>query len=178
MDPNLKPEHQSRSKLPSIVGSGSPSKSPKKATTPKRSPKKSVTISEQPSEEIPMLISDPEPVHIPDDVNPKTYTSKGVPTPTSRSLPPMSPISDMTPRRVLFSIPEENEGENIDGTELLRRKCRKALNPTPREGIDVGDSEKVLDPQIRIPNQSDFELPPPLQDVVDPSKVTNKFFPW
>ena len=35
LDPNLKPEHQSKSKLPSIVGSGSPSKSPKKATTPK-----------------------------------------------------------------------------------------------------------------------------------------------
>ena len=38
------------------------------------------------------------------------------------------------------------------------------------EGIDVGDSEEVLDPQIRIPDQSDFELPPPLLDVVDPSK--------
>ena len=35
LDPNLKPEHQSRSKLPGIVGSGSPSKSPKKAITPK-----------------------------------------------------------------------------------------------------------------------------------------------
>ena len=40
LDPNLKPEHQSKSKLPSIVGSGSPSKSPKKAITPKRSPGK------------------------------------------------------------------------------------------------------------------------------------------
>ena len=37
LDPNLKPEHQSRSKFPSIVGSGSPSKSPKKVLTPKRS---------------------------------------------------------------------------------------------------------------------------------------------
>ena len=35
LDPNLKPKHQSRSKFPSIVGSGSPSKSPKKVTTPK-----------------------------------------------------------------------------------------------------------------------------------------------
>ena len=55
LDPNLKPEHQSRSKLPSIVGSGSPFKSPKKTITPERSPRKSVTISEQPPEEIPML---------------------------------------------------------------------------------------------------------------------------
>ena len=27
---------------------------------------------------------------------------------------------------------------------------------------------EVLDPQIRIPDQSDFEIPPPLQDIVDP----------
>ena len=39
---------QSKSKLPSIVGLGSPSKSPKKSLTPKRSPRKSVTISEEP----------------------------------------------------------------------------------------------------------------------------------
>ena len=59
----------------------------------------------------------------------------------------------------------------------LRRKYRKALNPTPIGGVDVGDSEEVLDPQIRIPDQSDFEIPPPLQDIVDPSKITHKFLP-
>ena len=174
LDLNLKPEHQSKSKLPSIVGSGSPSKSPKKILTPKRSPRKSVTISEQLPEEIPMLNSDPKPVHIPDSVNPKTHTSRGAFTPTSRSLPPMSPISNMAPRRVLSSIPEGNEGDDTR-IETLRRKFRKALNPTPIEGIDLGYSEEVLDPQIRIPDQSDFELPTPLQDVVDPSKVTHKF---
>ena len=137
----MKPEHQSKSKLPSIVGSGSPSKSLKKATTPKRSPRKSVTISEQPPEEIPMLNSNPDPVHVPDDVSLKTHKSRGVPTPTSRSLPPMSPISNMVTRRVLSSIPEGNEGKNTDGIELLRRKYRKVLNPTPIEGMDVGDSE-------------------------------------
>ena len=45
------------------------------------------------------------------------------------------------------------------------------------EGIDVGDSEEVLDPQIRIPDQSDFEITPPLQEIVDPSKITHKFLP-
>ena len=34
-----------------------------------------------------------------------------------------------------------------------------------------------MDPQIRIPDQSDFELPLPLQDIVDPSKITHKFLP-
>ena len=68
----------------------------------------------------------------------------------------------MAPKRVLSSIPEGNEGDDIR-IETLRRKYRKALNATPIEGIDVGDSEEALDPQIRIPDQSDFELPPPLQ---------------
>ena len=174
LDPSLKPEHQSRSKLSSIVELGSASNSPKKVTTPKRSPKKSVTISEQPPEEIPILSTDPEPAQIPEDVN---HKSGRVPTPIARSHPPMSPISNMVPKRALSSIPEGNEGENIDEVELLRRKYRKALNPTPIEGIDVGDNEEVLDPQIRIPNQSDFELLSPLQSIVDPSKITHKFLP-
>ena len=82
----------------------------------------------------------------------------------------------MTPKRVLSSIPEGDD-ERENKTETLRRKYRKALNPTPIEGIDVGDNEEVLDLQIRIPDQSDFEIPPPLQDIVDPSKITHKILP-
>ena len=69
-----------------------------------------------------MLNSDPEPAQIPEDVNCKSDISRRVPTPPSRSLPPMSPISNMVPRRVLSSIPERNEGENIDEVELLTEK--------------------------------------------------------
>ena len=81
----------------------------------------------------------------------------------------------MTPKRVLSSIPERDD-ERDNKIETLRRKYRKALNPTPIEGIDVGHSEEVLDPQIRIPDLSDFELPPPLQDIVDPSKIHINFY--
>ena len=174
LDPNLKPEHQSRSKLPSIVGSGSPPKSPKKILAPKRSPRKSVIISEEPPEEIPVNSYDPDPVQDSDNLNPNT--PQGVSIAVPRSLPPMSTITHMTPKRVLSSIPEGEQGNDIR-IETIRRKYREALNPTPIEGIDVGDSEEVLDPQIRIPDQSDFELPPPIQDIVDPSKVTHKFLP-
>ena len=86
-------------------------------------------------------------------------------------------MTNMTPSRVLSSIPDGIEGNDVDRIETLRRKYRKALNPTPIEGIDVGDNEEVLAPQIRIPDQSDFELPLPLHDVVDPSKVAHKFLP-
>ena len=96
--------------------------------------------------------------------------------PISRLLPPADPITQMSPKRVLSSIPERDD-ERENKIENLRRKYRKALNPTPIEGINVGDSEEVLDPQIRIPDQSDFEIPPPLQDIVDPSKITHKFLP-
>ena len=123
-----------------------------------------------------MLNTDPEPAQILEDVN-ESDISRSIPTPTARSYPPMSPISNVVPKRVLSSIPERNEGENIDEVELLRKRYRKALYPTPIEGIDVGDDEGFLDPQIRIPDQTDFELPPPLQDKVDPSKITHKFLP-
>ena len=159
LDPNLEPEHQSKSKLPSIVGSGSPSKSPKKSLTPKRSPRKSVTISEQPPEEIPMPSFDPDPVQVHAGARPKTHTLTGVPIPPPRPLPPMSPMTDMTPSKVLSSIPDGNEGDDVDRIETLRRKYRKVLNPTPIEKIDVGDNEEVLAPQIRIPDQSDFPYP-------------------
>ena len=175
LDPNLKPEHQSKSKLPSIVGNKSPSKTPITYDPPKRNPRrKSVTISEKPPAEIPNPSFD-------SDLNPITdgtpsQTPNLINRPVPNLQPPPSPISQSHPKRVLSSIPEGDE-ERDNNIETLRRKYRKALNPTPIEGIDVGDSEEVLDPQIRIPKQNDFELPPPLHDVVDPSKITHKFLP-
>ena len=170
LDPNLKPEHQSKSKLPSIVGT----KSPTKTQTPKGSPRKSVTISKEPPKEIPITSYETDPLQDLGDT--LSDTPQVVTKPVSRLLPPTSPITQMTLKRVLSSIPEGDE-ERENKIETLRRKYRKALNPTLIEGMDVGDSEEVLDPQIRIPDQSDFELPPPLQDIVDPSKITHKFLP-
>ena len=87
-------------------------------------------------------------------------TPQAVTKSVSNLILPTSPITQMSPKRVLSSIPEGDD-ERDNKIETLRRKYRKALNPTPIEGIDVGDGEEVLDPQIRIPDQSDFELPPP-----------------
>ena len=95
---------------------------------------------------------DPDPIQVHNGTKPKTYTTHGIPMPPPRSLSLMSPITNMTPSRVLSSISEGNEGDNVDRTKTLRRKYRKALNPTPIEGINVGDSGEVLDPHIRIPD--------------------------
>ena len=115
---------------------------------------------------------DLDPVQVHAGARLKTHTSTGVLMPPPRPLPPMGPMTNMTPSRVLSSTPDGNEGDYVDRIETLRRKYRKALNPTPIEEIDVGDNEEVLAPH---PDQSDFELPPPLHNVVDPSKVTHKF---
>ena len=48
----------------------------------------------------------------------------------------------MTPKRVLSSIPQGDEVRECK-IETLRRKYRKAFNPTPIQGVDVGDSEEV-----------------------------------
>ena len=144
--------------------------------TPKRSPRKSVTISEDPPEEIPIISNVEDPMQDFGETN--THTPQVVTKPVSKSFSPVKPTNQMSPRRVLSSISERDD-EKENGIETLRRKYmyRKALNPTPIEGIDVGDSEEVLDPQIRIPDQSDFDIPPPLQEIVDPSKITHKFLP-
>ena len=106
LDPNLKPEHQSRSRLPSIVGDKSPTKSSTKTQTPKKSPRKSVTISEEPPEEIPITSYDTDPLQ---DFE-KTFsdTPQVVTNPVSKLLPPTSPITQMTPKRVLSSISERD----------------------------------------------------------------------
>ena len=78
LDPNLKPEHQSRSKLPSVVGA----KSPTKIQTPKRSPRKSVTISEEPPEEISY---DTDPLQDLEDIT--SDTPQVVTKPVSKLLP-------------------------------------------------------------------------------------------
>ena len=140
LDPNLKPEHQSRSKLPSIVGTKSPTKSPTKTQTPKRSPRKSVTISKDQSEEIPMTSYETDPIQ--DLENTFSDTPQVVTKPVSKLLPPTSPITQMTPKTVLSSIPEGDD-ERENKIETLRRKYRKTLNPTPIEGVDVGDRRSL-----------------------------------
>ena len=137
LDPNLKPEHQSKSKLLSIVGTKTPTKPPTKIQPPKRSLRKSVTISEDP-EEIPIASYEKDPLQ--DLRDTQTHTPQVVTKPVSRSFSPAKPITQMSPRRVLSSIPERDD-EKENKIENLRRKYRKALDPTPIEGIDVGDSE-------------------------------------
>ena len=44
----------------------------------------------------------------------------------------------------------DRSGDDVDRIETLRRKYRKALNPTPIKGIDTEDSEKVLTLKLEL----------------------------
>ena len=61
----------------------------------------------------------------------------------------------------------------------LEEQNRKIFHPPPIEGVDVGVTEglETLDPEIRIPNDEDFVLPPPLESLLDKAKTAYKFLP-
>ena len=63
--------------------------------------------------------------------------------------------------------------------QILRDQNRKIFHPPPIEGIDIGVTEglEMLDPEIRIPTDEDFVLPPPLESLLDKAKMAYKFLP-
>ena len=80
--------------------------------------------------------------------------------------------------RPLFptSTHQQDGVQNIlDPTKYTTR--RYALETKPQPGIDTGEEEELLEPEIKIPLESDFIQPPTLDSVIDISKVTHKFLP-
>ena len=206
LDPNYKPEHQSKSKLPSVTGKPSPTKTPRKPilrkpartlvrptqrvlTTPK-----SVTIQSEIVDDRPAPIQTPTPVGTPVLVQggawPKLIERMEHPYyhPLCSLLPPQP--QPLVPRRILSSTPLGENRENMDRRgalirdheerrQILRDQNRKIFHPPPIEGIDVGVTEglETLDPEIRIPTEEDFVLPPPLKSLLDKAKTAYKFLP-
>ena len=62
---------------------------------------------------------------------------------------------------------------------IVEEQNRKIFHPPPIEGIDIGgaDGLEILDPEIRIPTEEDFVLPPPLESLLDKAKMAYKFLP-
>ena len=202
MDPNYKPEHQSKSKLPSVTGKSSPTRMPRKPIlrTPARpTPKaqitpKSVTIQSEPMDEMPAPIQNPAPIEMLVSVQGgawlKTHRTDGIPL-----LPPItfqSPAhpQPLVPRRILSSTPFGENEEDVDRRvtlirdheekrQILRDQNRKIFHRPPIEGIDIGVIEglETLDSEIRIPTNEDFVLPPLLESLLDEAKMAYKFLP-
>ena len=209
LDPNYKPEHQSKSKLPSVIGKQSLVKTSRKSTlrTPvKQTPKllttpKSVTIQSTPVSE--MEAPTPEtrlqntPVSAHGGARPKTHKVDGTSLLAPPVLPPLSQQQPIITRRILSSTPSGENGENMDKNskiikdveerihiiekkrQELGEQNKKIFHPPSIEGMDAGVTEglETLDPEIRIPNDEDFVLPPPLESLLDKAKTAYKFLP-
>ena len=204
LDPNYKPENQSKSKLPSVTGKSSPEKTVRKPIlqtparhTPRRvATLKSVRIQSEVTSDMTAPDSDPTPMRTPVMVHggarPKTPNMESTPL-----VPPIMSFSHsqtqpLIPRRILSSTPSPSgeNGEEIDkGSRVIRnidekRKIleeqnRKISHPPPIEGIDMRVTEglETLDPEIRIPTEEDFVLPPPLESLLDKARMAYKFLP-
>ena len=120
---------------------------------------------------------------------PKTPRMEGTPlAPIIKT--PHSHTQPSTPRRILSSTPLGENGEEIakrselirnieERRKILEEQNREIFHPPPIEGIDVGVTEglETLDPEIRIPTEEDFVLPPALETLLDLAKMAYKFLP-
>ena len=134
LDPNYKPEHQSKSKLPSVIGNKSPIKSVKKPPpqtpvrpTPRRviTPK-SVRIQTNNTKDMPKIIQNPTPQQTPmvhGGARPKT---KIVGTPMA--LPSQTHTQPLIPRRILSSTPSGEKGEDVGKDRPIPRIIRDEEN--------------------------------------------------
>ena len=133
LDPNLKPEHQSRS----TRVTGTPNKSPQKSG-PSRLP--SPTVSPRPIQASPAHHGGARPKESFTAIPPRKvlappYVRPAPPSPFSRGFRPRPPIE---------------RGEDVDDEEIecITTKYARVLNPKPIPGIDTGAEEQVLDPEI------------------------------
>ena len=216
LDPNYKPEHQSKSKLPSVIGNKSPMESVRKSpphtpvrTTPRRvMTPKSVRIQSTNANDMPNTMQDPTPQQTPmvhGGARPKTRLVG-----TPMTLPSQRHTQPLIPRRILSSTPTGEKGEDVgkdrpipriirdmenkrrefkekkeklikdldeERRRIIEEPNRKILHPPPIEGLDLGDGLETLDPEIRIPTEEDFILPPPLESLLDKAKMAYKFLP-
>ena len=123
------------------------------------------------------------PVLVHGGARPKTHRADGTPLALPTVIPSHSQTQPMVLRRILSSTPLGENGEEVDKRGALIRNIeeqnRKIFHPPSIEGIDVGVTEGLgtLDPEIRIPTEEDFVLPPPLESLLDKAKMAYKFLP-
>ena len=209
LDPNYKPEHQSKSKLPSVTGKLSPEMDIRKPTlqtlsrhTPRRlvTPK-SVRIQSEVVSDMttPDLDTTPIRTHVRQHSGARPKTPMIARTPLTPSMRPSPHLQTppLVPRRIFSSTPSGTTGKNVDNNnkiikeaeerisvidkkrQELEEQNRKIFHPPPIEGIDIGGADGLerLDPEIRIPTEEDFVLPPPLESLLDKTKMAYKFLP-
>ena len=86
--------------------------------------------------------------------------------------PPLPPARPACPSP---SEPPLDPNPIQDTSKYTKRRLELAQKPIP--GIDIGEEDEILDPEIRTPDDVDFIKPPPLEDLVDPTQVKQTFIP-
>ena len=82
-------------------------------------------------------------------------------------------IRDMENKRREIEEKKEKLLKDLDEERrrFIEEQNRKIFHPPPIEGLDLGDGLETLDPEIRIPTEEDFILPPPLESLFDKAKM-------
>ena len=160
LDPHIMPEQQYVSKVQTPKGAR-----PKSVKTPVRN---------SPCNTGSEMKSDPvRTTRLPDKIareSPKMH----------EKLPYKSPrVSLVQPRSLHAGTPQKGDsnGESVEKDEsdvdlkFTRRRHNLEID------TDTGENEEILDPENKIPEESDFYEPEPLEQVVDVKKQWYKFLP-
>ena len=146
LDPNYKPEHQSKSKLPSVTGKSSPEKivrkpilqtparhNPRRVATPK-----SVRIQSEVANDLTAPDSDPTPMRTPVMVHggarPKSPIMES--TPLAPSIMPSLHLQTqpLIPRKILSSTPSGKNGENMDNNNKIIKDVEERIPVIEKRG--------------------------------------------
>ena len=205
LDPNYKPEHQSKSTLPSMINNKGVRDTPVKPilktpstpiTNKVGNESKRVTVApiqltpqvpEQSCQTPERQQRSVEKVPIKTAVPRATQGGRDVVgTPFRGDLGPLAPCHILSNK-----ISGEN-GEDVINEEIKdlpteqviktwRGKTQQVYQPPPIKDIDIGISGgqglETLEPEIRTPTNDDFILPPPLESLVDKENLVHKFIP-
>ena len=131
LDPNYKPEHQSKSKLPSVTGKSSPEKiirkpilqTPSRYTPRRLATPKSVRIQSEVVSDMTTSDSDTTQIRTPvrqhGGARPKTPMIASTPLAPSMRPSPHLQTPPLIPRRILSSTPSGTNGENMDNINKI-----------------------------------------------------------
>ena len=163
LDPHITPEQQYVSKVAAATPKGA---RPKTIKTP---------IRDSPNTSRTDIRSDPR---VMDTQN--SQIDRQSPQ-THKQMPYKSPrIGLVQPRSIRVGTPQKGDsnGESVEKAEksdadLKFMKRRHNLDID----TDTGEGQEILDPEIKIPEESDFYEPEPLEQVIDVKKQWYKFLP-
>ena len=161
LDPSYKPEHQSKSKLPSVTGKSSPEnvirkpivQTPSRHTSRRIATPKSVRI--QPEVDGDMTTPDSDITPISKSVRqhgaarPKTPMIARTPLAPSIRPSPHLPTPPLVPRRILSSTPTGTNGENMDNNNKITKEAEERISMIDKKRKELEEqNRKVFHPPL------------------------------